>query len=665
MPGTSEQPTREVFEQLMAELRALRSGAGEPDLKNWKARADAAFADAFGPRHRLTLALHDLTFAHDAGQGRARALALLSSAGSLADQMAKSRNAPARPAAIPTTAPEPVASDWPDWTNAPDPLEVAAVQPEVDAAAGPEADAADRPEADEVTGAFQEDAVSQAPVPGENGPKRGAVFWRIRRKRDVLEESTAALEEPVAALEEPVAVFEEPAAPPEEPAAVLDQPPAVYEQPAAALEEPAAIPEPPTAIPEPPAPTLEQPAATLEETVEPTAMFEAPDGESTEPSTDAVVVAGPEVLGSRRRALLGRVMRKRSLAAETAEAPEATGTAYEEQPEGVGEWPDELTTLPVEVPPEAELPEPEPAILLPDAELPGPEPAVEPAAAPHVPAGGGPSGRRTRKKSRGPERTERILKRVTIVVGILLFLGLVAGVPAWLWGFGGWSEMFDTGRTPARSTVTSQPGSNATGSGHSEPIVDITGDPRTTFILAAVKVGIFQLKANDAGEVYFLPSKVVWRGEFLVWLDRVRPIPEASVEVPDTFYYDLEGALREKAIGAYQRRIVLEWPAADKRIAFDAAAPILPRDAEAWVARMILGLVSPAALQEALGMTESEALGLRERISSLQRPELTAIVQGFEVLPAIGWAGESSITRSEAAELLIRLRTTLKEYASP
>ena len=75
MPGASGLSKREVLEQLTAELRRLTPDAREPEFTDWRASVNATLSDLFGPRHRLTLALRDVTFTPDFGRGRARALA--------------------------------------------------------------------------------------------------------------------------------------------------------------------------------------------------------------------------------------------------------------------------------------------------------------------------------------------------------------------------------------------------------------------------------------------------------------------------------------------------------------------------------------------------------------------------------------------------------------
>ena len=193
-------------------------------------------------------------------------------------------------------------------------------------------------------------------------------------------------------------------------------------------------------------------------------------------------------------------------------------------------------------------------------------------------------------------------------------------------------------------------------------VIDAAGDPRSTYIVEVVRAGIVRPSRNEAGEASFLPAKLVGRGEFLVWLDRVRRIPAGSRGLPDTFYYDLHPPLRYIAIDAYQIRIVLEWPGKDAKIAFDAADPILARDAEGWGARMLMTLLPATALESELGITEAAVVDLRARISSLKPQELTRIVEGFKLRPKAGWAKKESISRSEAAEFLMRLKAVFDKY---
>ena len=103
-------------------------------------------------------------------------------------------------------------------------------------------------------------------------------------------------------------------------------------------------------------------------------------------------------------------------------------------------------------------------------------------------------------------------------------------------------------------------------------------------------------------------------------------------------------------------------PGENTKIAFNAGKAILPRDAEAWAARMIVGLLPATALEDALGVTEADALDLRARISSLKSQQLTMIVEGFDLRPEGGWAQEESISRSEAAEFLMRLKAVFDKY---
>ena len=159
-----------------------------------------------------------------------------------------------------------------------------------------------------------------------------------------------------------------------------------------------------------------------------------------------------------------------------------------------------------------------------------------------------------------------------------------------------------------------------------------------------------------------MPAKLVGRGELLVWLDRVQRIPVGSRDVPETLYYDLDRRLRILAIDAYQQRIVLVWPGENTKIPFNAGKPVVARDAEAWAARLVLRLLPSTTLAGALAITDAEAVDLRARISSLKTHELTMIVQAFALRPEAGWAKEQSITRSEAAEFLMRLKAAFEKY---
>jgi len=260
-----------------------------------------------------------------------------------------------------------------------------------------------------------------------------------------------------------------------------------------------------------------------------------------------------------------------------------------------------------------------------------------------------------------PRRSRPIREWLAIAGIVIGFLALAVGVPVWLVWYGGLSLFSGdetTVTTIARTTTStgiSSPSANAR-------VVDIIDDPRGDYIVDVVRAGIVQLVPNEANEVSFLPGKAVRRGELLVWLDRVQRIPAGSGDVPDTFYYDLDASLREKAIHAYQSRIVLAWPDEDTKIAFNAADPILARDAEAWAARMIIRLLPTGAVQRELETTEKEARDLRARISALKPEELARIVEGFEIRPEAGWAEKESISRSEAAEFLMRLKAVFDKH---
>jgi len=77
MPEANDQTKRETLERLTAELHRLRTDAGAPQFEEWRSTANAFMAEVFGPRHRLTQDLRNVSFASDFGQGRARALAIL------------------------------------------------------------------------------------------------------------------------------------------------------------------------------------------------------------------------------------------------------------------------------------------------------------------------------------------------------------------------------------------------------------------------------------------------------------------------------------------------------------------------------------------------------------------------------------------------------------
>lgn len=452
MPGASGQSKREVLERLMAELQRLTPDAREPEVKNWRACVNATMSDLFGPRHRLTVNLREVTFAPDFGRGRARALALLRAASSLATAPPKSKAPPARPA---TTAGPP----GPDATTE---------LPGIDATAG-------------TSRTLNDDASAQP-----SGPT----------------EATA------------------------------------------------------------------------------------------QPMSDTAAGPTPDAIEPKHETIFRRIVRKRDISGTHPAIPDEPTGAY-----------------------------------------------------------------------RGASlRPKRGLKRPTIAAIVIIFLALAVGLPVWLVWFGGGSTMFGQESTTVTNAATSLSNSSMISPSANSRVVDATGDPRSAYIVEVVRAGIVQLKPNEAGEISFLPTKLVGRGEFLVWLDRVRPIPAGSGGVPDTFYYDLDPPLRKKAIDAYQRRIVLEWPGEDMKIAFNAANPILAREVEAWAARMIIAVLPATALQSALGITEADALDLRVRISSLEPQELATIVEGFKLLPEAGWAKEESISRSEAAEFLMRLKAVFDKY---
>ena len=259
-------------------------------------------------------------------------------------------------------------------------------------------------------------------------------------------------------------------------------------------------------------------------------------------------------------------------------------------------------------------------------------------------------------------RPKRKHKRFATAAIVIIFLEVAVGVPVWLGWFGSWSTALGLGSSTVTTTATSLSDPGTIGPSAGARIVDVTGDPSSAYIVGVVRAGIVQLTPSAAGEVFFLPKKVVGRGEFLAWLARVRQIPAGSREVPDTFFYDLGPTLRLTAIDAYQQRIVLAWPGEDTKTAFNAASPILARDAEAWAARMIIALLPVTALQSALGITEARTLDLRARISSLEPQELATIVQGLKLRPEAGWANKASISRGEAAELLMRLKAVFDKY---
>jgi hypothetical protein len=262
-------------------------------------------------------------------------------------------------------------------------------------------------------------------------------------------------------------------------------------------------------------------------------------------------------------------------------------------------------------------------------------------------------------RARAPRRSKHRLKRLRVPV-VALLVGL--GVGMWLWMFGGWSTMYVLGANFGPEMTLTLPAAAEPNPSGNARVVDAADDSRSEYIVQVVRAGIVRLSVTAAGEVSFMPAKLVARGEFLVWLDRVQRIPVGSRDVPETLYFDLDRRLRILAIDAYQQRIVLDWPGENTKIAFSGAKPIVARDAEAWAARLVLRLLPSTTLASALGITHERAVDLRARISSLKTQELTMIVQGFALRPEAGWAKEQSITRSEAAEFLMRLKAVFEKY---
>lgn len=262
-------------------------------------------------------------------------------------------------------------------------------------------------------------------------------------------------------------------------------------------------------------------------------------------------------------------------------------------------------------------------------------------------------------KQKGTGRSGRRLKRLLLAAVITVFLALAVTFPVRASWIEGWSTILGLVSDDVTSTTATP---SALGPSANAHVVDVAGDPRSVYILQMVRAGIIRFQPNEKGEVSFFPAKLVTRGEFLVWLDRVRPIPRGNGEEPAGLFYDLDPILRGLAGAAYQRRIVLAWPRDNAQIAFKASDPILVRDAEAWAARMIVGLLPGTALQHRLGVTETDALDLRTRISSLSARELTMVVEAFGLRPEGGWAKEESLSRSEAAEFLVNLKAVFDAH---
>ena len=77
---------------------------------------------------------------------------------------------------------------------------------------------------------------------------------------------------------------------------------------------------------------------------------------------------------------------------------------------------------------------------------------------------------------------------------------------------------------------------------------------------------------------------------------------------------------------------------------------------------MLVGLLPAAALQSALTIKAVDAADLRAYISSLSSGQLGTIVERFRLRPEAGWAKQGSISRSEAAEFLMRLKAAFDKY---
>ncbi|MBN1322041.1 MAG: hypothetical protein JXA87_14515 [Thermoleophilia bacterium] len=587
----------------------------------------------------------------------------------------------------PAEAAEPGASavpEWPDWFGA--------ITEPVEANAATETIPETSPEAGEPNlEAFE-------PTSETAGPKRGSVLRKIARKRGISVSPPVIVDETVDAVPAETAD----GLPAEEAGTVLsEQATAGQEQVADIWSEPVTIGE--SAVSDRP---------------------EWPDwfGATTGPvDTDATAEPIPETVEPTRETIFRRVTRKRGTWRARPVIPADTdGTVAEEAPEEAPlaeALPAELSPAEASAAvvgdlataqPEAasDIAEPTPEIAEPTPEIAQPalevaEPAletVEPAPDTTEPKRRSVLRRSARKRGSSgvapaifdepagvvyeealepspevhepaevfeeapPRRPRRVRERLTIAAIAIVFLALAVGVPVWLVWFGGLSMFSRDVTTTVTSIATTSTTSGISSPSANSRVIDVADDPRSAYIIDVVRAGIVQLVPNDADEVSFLPGKAVKRGEFLVWLDRVCPIPAGSGDVPDTLYYDLDASLREKAVRAYQSRIVLAWPDEDTKIAFSATDSILARDAEAWAARMIVRLLPAGAVQSGLTTTEEEALDLRARISSLKPEELTRIVEGFEVLPEAGWAQKESISRSEAAEFLMRLKAVFDKH---
>ncbi len=672
MPGKSAQSDREVLERLTAELQSLRPDAHELELKNWRARVNATMADLFGPRNRLTLDLRNVTFAPDFGQGRSRALALLRAASSRAAAPPKSKPEPA--------AVEPSVPEWHDTTTE---------LTEAGATAG-------------TTGSVSNDDITLSSgtppaIPDESADTASGLPGTAPPAPPDQPDATA----PPARRRAPAKLDSISGA------ALLAWPDAT-----AGLLKTSATAGTASVV-------NDDASARSSEKTDP----DAPLLMIAEPGTaaDISLPGTAEPTATRRETILRRFVRKRGPSGPSSAIPDAPADSPAdevlEEPAEAPVEPEPASAGPTE-PPAEPVPDTdaEPAS---DADTPPPELAataqpVEPNATvgPHAPAEppepaanvgpprtAGPLRVAESARTAGPPRTtvpavpkreeivrefdtswtvpaisygptrphheasrrpKRGLKRPLTATMVIILLGLAVGLAVWLMWFGGMSTLFgeeSTTTTNGNLSLLSiiSPSANA-------KIIDAVDDPRLAYIVDIVRAGIVQLKPNEAGEVSFLPAVPVRRGEFLVWLGRVYPIPAGSGVVPDTFYYDLDASLRKKAIDAYQNRIVVDWPEENQSTAFNAADPILARDVEAWTARMIIRLLPAGALQTALGITEADAIALRTRISSLKQEELATVVEGFELPPEGGWANRESISRSEAAEFLMKLQAVFDRY---
>ena len=713
VPEESGQSGREMLERLIAQLQSIQPGEHESGLKDWRARADEVMSKLYGPRHRSTLDLRAVTF-RDFAQGRARAVALLRAAVVTAAAKEKSESkpavrakppasqpfnglqatlAPARPRAAPEL--EAIAAAafeaWPEQTvelvetPAVDSVKTGAIVDPLDTgsrAAMAEEGAAEAPVP---SGASVEPALKVAaePIaavaeraPEVSEPKRRSVVRKLAWRRDFFRGSRASADEGTDSTQAPpdaayVAETAEPIAPAEAAESAEAAEAAETGTPTGSVDiepltEPAEI-DSAVEVSEVEKAGEASEMISAAEALEGGAPEESPavdtsvgpTAEALEPALESPAVL--EIAKLYRKSFFRKISRKRDISAASAVAPGRSADGVVEPPESsVVEASPELIREPIlEIVGAAEVSEPAPEFVE------APE-AVEAALPKRGPFLRGLVRKRdsvdTAEVHEKAPRMRRPIREWLAIAGIVIgFLALAVGVPVWLVWFGGLS-LFSGDET----TVATVPGTS-TSTGISSPsanarVVDIADDPRGDYIVGALRAGIIQLMPDEAGEVSFLPGRSVKRGEFLVWLDRVRRIPAGTGDVPNTLYYDLDASLREKAVHAYQSRIVLAWPDENTKSAFDAAGLILARDAEAWTARMIIRLLPAGIVQRELGTTEQEARDLRARISSLKPDELTKIVEGFEIRPEEGWAKKESISRSEAAEFLMRLKAVFDTH---